>query len=347
MTRANNLDFIRFLAACLVIFSHAFGPLTGQGIDPLITWSQNQISFGGLAVGIFFIISGYLIPASYLRTKNLKKFIIARGLRIFPALLVLIIFTVFVVGSVLTNLSLAEYFREESTYHYFKNILLYPVVFGLPGVIFSDGIYGQSVNGSIWTLSYEFSCYLITAVLGFFGFLNKRSVLVIFAVLLLIYLLWTSDGGLPNGSLIPYLFLHTNYVLLFFLYFFSGALYFFYRDNIEYNNYWILFFIVTAFSASFYFGYGFLLLFILFGPYMLFSFAFTKFLDFSSFSYYGDFSYGIYIYGFLIQQIFIRLFGGTMDPIFNFTLSLFLAILCGFFSWHLIEKHAIRMKKYF
>ena len=85
--RNNNFDFIRFVAASLVIFSHAYRLATGRGdIEPLVLFSGSQIWFGHLAVIIFFVISGFLIAQSYERSSNVIVYFWARALRIIPAL---------------------------------------------------------------------------------------------------------------------------------------------------------------------------------------------------------------------------------------------------------------------
>ena len=93
--RANNFDFIRFCAALLVIFSHSF-TLSKPSYykEPLSFISQGRMNFGEVSVAIFFIISGLLITQSFDRTKNIISFIEARILRIFPALIVVILLTV-------------------------------------------------------------------------------------------------------------------------------------------------------------------------------------------------------------------------------------------------------------
>ena len=62
--RDNNFDFLRFIAALLVIITHSV-TLTGAGIHPLKSFSNGQIRVGDLAVDVFFTMSGFLITASY------------------------------------------------------------------------------------------------------------------------------------------------------------------------------------------------------------------------------------------------------------------------------------------
>src|ERR1700743_1799638 len=91
--KENNFDFIRFYAALAVIFCHSFA-LTTQIKDPLQRFSNSRSSFGGSSVEIFFIISGILITQSFERSKDLTSYFRARILRIYPALIVVVLLTV-------------------------------------------------------------------------------------------------------------------------------------------------------------------------------------------------------------------------------------------------------------
>ena len=59
---------------------------------------------------------------------------------------------------------------------------------------------------------------------------------------------------------------------------------------------------------------------------------------------YGDFSYGIYIYSFPIQQMLAASLA-LSGPFTMFALSLPLSILFGALSWWFIESRALRLKK--
>src|SRR4051812_15966764 len=91
----NSLDFFRFLAALLVIFSHSYplsmGTQYEQKYEPLIVVSNHQMTLGTFAVAIFFIISGFLISASLDRSRSWISYIIARFMRIVPGLVVVVL----------------------------------------------------------------------------------------------------------------------------------------------------------------------------------------------------------------------------------------------------------------
>ena len=114
--RKNNFDFIRLMAASLVIFSHCF-PLTlpsENAEEPLMIVSGGQITLGNLSVMIFFVVSGFLITQSFVYSQDLRKFLLARVLRIFPALIFLILATVFILGPIVSTDSRCNVPRQDS-----------------------------------------------------------------------------------------------------------------------------------------------------------------------------------------------------------------------------------------
>ena len=72
-----------------------------------------------MAVEVFFVTSGFLVAGSLINRRNVIAFLWARALRIYPALLVMLALTVFVLAPSLTSLSLADYFTAQQTYEYF------------------------------------------------------------------------------------------------------------------------------------------------------------------------------------------------------------------------------------
>jgi peptidoglycan/LPS O-acetylase OafA/YrhL len=157
----NSFDLMRVAAAMLVIFHHCF-VLTGRAPPSLGAIKD----LGGLGVGVFFVISGYLVTASFERSASVGDYMVKRGLRIAPALIVVLLLTAFVLGPLVTTLSPAAYVvRPEPWLYVLRNTLLYPVTYTLPGV-FEGNPFPGAVNGSLWTLRLEFTCYLGIAALG-------------------------------------------------------------------------------------------------------------------------------------------------------------------------------------
>lgn len=152
-SRKNNFGAIRLIAAIMVIVGHTYA-LIGQN-PPETMWNPVQ-TFG---VAIFFCVGGYLVTLSWLRQPDFKQYIVKRIFRIFPALIICILLTVFVIGPLITSLSVKEYFDNPSTYTYLLNCFLY-INYALPGV-FVNNIGSTAVNGSLWFLPVLFLIYLL------------------------------------------------------------------------------------------------------------------------------------------------------------------------------------------
>ncbi|MDO9287641.1 MAG: acyltransferase family protein [Thermodesulfovibrionales bacterium] len=118
-SKDNNFNFLRLLAVTLVIFAHSFDLLKHR--EPLY-FATGYMSFGTFAVYILCIVSGFLITKSWLNNPNLITFFKKRLLRIFPALVSCILFTVFAVGPLVTIMPIDKYFSNPWTYDYLKNV---------------------------------------------------------------------------------------------------------------------------------------------------------------------------------------------------------------------------------
>jgi peptidoglycan/LPS O-acetylase OafA/YrhL len=172
--RANNFDFVRFVAASLVLVSHCYA-LTGRGGDePLAGLTHGRYTLGGLAVRVFFVISGFLVCQSWTRRPQAIAFVVARSLRIFPGFAVALLFTV-MLGLAVGTLPPSDYLRQPGTWDYFWNNLTLQTEFYLPGV-FEDNIFPRTVNGSIWSLRYEVRAYLVVLGLGVLTLLRPGPV---------------------------------------------------------------------------------------------------------------------------------------------------------------------------
>ena len=166
----NNFDFVRLVAASMVLYSHHF-ILAGRPEEPKVF---GIISFGHLAVVMFFSLSGYLVTQSWQSDPHIFRFAMRRILRIWPALAAAVIFCALILGPLVTSSPLIDYFENGGTWSYFKNLII-PRAFHLPGV-FENNPYPLSVNGSLWTIPIEVLCYMVLGAAGFLGLMKKRSV---------------------------------------------------------------------------------------------------------------------------------------------------------------------------
>lgn len=333
--RKNNLDFIRFIAAVLVILSHSYPLTANNGSEMFAVLSKGQWTFGGIAVAIFFVISGFLVSRSF-ENSTIRQYAINRALRIYPGLAVAIIVSV-IFGAFLSNLPISEYFGHDATISYFKNITALSVQYSLPGV-FETNLYANAVNGSIWTIPYEVLCYIAVGLLGYYGLLkNEKSILLVLLLLLIIsfvlpaaYLVYNIKGFLL-GTLVDLS-----------LYFCMGMVFYAYRKKIMLSTTIAL--LSSGILAFTFFTGGFKLAFLFFGTYLVFYFGYSDKLRLYNFSKYGDFSYGLYIYAFPVQQTVQFITDNQTSPYKNFLISLPVTLILAICSWYAVERPALRYK---
>jgi len=341
--RNNNFNIIRFIAASLVLYAHSFPLLFGKdGIDPFKIFIGMHL--GEVAVDIFFITSGFLIANSFFRKKSILSFVWARFLRIYPALFISVLFCIFL-GFFFSNLDFRDYFFNYETVKFFlKNIsLFFGVEYYLPNV-FSENPYSSAINGSLWTLPWEVKMYLYLVVIGTLIlfmkdiFHNDKLIKITFVSISLIstflYILDHFYNILPH-----------NFIRLF-TFFFLGVMYYVLKDNIKLSKKILIVFIILLIFASFLNKDLFFILYILFLPYVILSLSYIPEGMIRQFNNYGDYSYGIYIYAFPIQQTIVFLIPNISISemiAYSFIITLMFAIL----SWHLIESKCLKLKNIF
>lgn len=340
-SRDNNFNLIRFLAASMVLFGHSY-PLSGTHGEPL---GQLGLSFGHLAVDIFFITSGFLVTRSLVLRQDLVSFATARALRIFPALIVAVLFCVFVVGLYFTTLPVQEYLQHSAIYTYLFNnttLILQPMAFALP-YVFDTNPYKQSVNGSLWTLPWEINMYILLAMLGSLvfikpNFFNLREFKWIIVGIVVIAFPLYIINYLGHFSNLPFFTMGTHFITVFFM----GAILFIFQDKIYLSKRLfgiclLLLFYGSSSKFIFFPIYNLLL------GYVILYLAYVPTGFIRNFNKLGDYSYGVYIYAFPIQQSVAALIPNVSMAtmfIYSFAITLMFAIA----SWHFVEKPALKLK---
>jgi peptidoglycan/LPS O-acetylase OafA/YrhL len=342
--RDNNFNLIRFIAATLVLVSHSFPLFFGTGEGEPLRWLVG-ISLGTVAVDLFFISSGFLIANSLFYRKSMGDFVKARILRIYPGLAVSLIISVFVLGLFFTTLTTTAYLTDFNTYQFlFINMILF---FGeevtLPGV-FETLPWPNTVNGSLWTLPFEVRAYALLVIVGIsLGYLekkwavfgSKRFYLVIALLGMGIYLFDYFH------TILPISYFGSEYARLFSM-FFIGVAFYQYRDEIILSNRLfytlLLLLLISALDhSSFFVMYNCSL------AYLVFYLAYVPKGYIRKFNAYGDYSYGIYIYAFPVQQAVLAL-NPNISLLSFFLVSLVITFFFAYFSWQLIEKKALKLK---
>ncbi|PQO45275.1 acyltransferase family protein [Blastopirellula marina] len=325
-SRLNNFDFIRFCLAVTVIFSHSY-PI-GQGDQSHDPFEKALgVSAGHLAVACFFSISGYLIIASWSRKKSIGDYFYKRVARIYPGWLAVNLITIGVLASfyMITLSDVVAWIPEVPLLGYFS----------VPNA-FSGNNYPGVINGSLWTIPYEFQCYIAVAVLGILGLAGSYRLLC--ATLMVLVISWSNSTfhWLPNSSVTSFFSLAS--------FFFVGACLFEFRDRVEYS-----FRMASAVLIVGGVAFCFPILRHAVPPiaitYLILYAAFQQHVKLHSFGKYGDFSYGIYLYAFPIQQCIVWAGGGAMNPILLFLLATPPSIVAGIASWYGIERRCLPKKR--
>lgn len=219
--RGPGFDQIRLVAALTVVAHHAWWGVN----DVLYRFSGGFIQLGLFAVVIFFCVSGFLLAPGLARSGDLIRFAINRALRILPALFVVVVASMFVLGPALTTYSLAEYFSSAELYLYLKNAVTLMSHY-LPGVVRHG--HEVQVNGPLWTLNIEIWSYAVLAAMSVAGFLRRRVLAMIsFAVVYLAYVglaLSPSLHAVSPQRLLDFIGL--------FVYFIAGTNLYLYRESI-------------------------------------------------------------------------------------------------------------------
>ncbi|MBS1494560.1 MAG: acyltransferase [Bacteroidetes bacterium] len=331
----NNFDFLRLVFALCVIITHSY-TLTGAAeTDWLHTLTNGQVFFSYIGVRGFFIISGYLIYQSLLRSKSFYLFYWHRILRIFPGLIVVLLLTV-ILGYFVYAGDFHSYITNKSVWTYFpNNIKLFRLQGTIQG-IFENNPYKDDINGSIWTLGYEFICYVLISLLFFI----KRGHLIILSVVCLFFFV-SNIFFLDVFSKLRFVIFAEN-IIDFGTFFFAGSLLAVLKIEKWKNRNLLLVISNLLLLISLYFGvFRIVHQFAMPVAIILFGITATKYIRGIS-KKVGDMSYGIYIYAFVIQQTLVHFF-----KIEQFSLTIYaslISIVFGYLSWHLIEKQALKFK---
>jgi len=338
----NNFHFLRLFFACLVIYSHSYPVLRGNDeTEPLNRLTRGQLTFGALSVDAFFVISGFLITQSWFRSRRARAYFRSRVLRIYPAYIVAALVSVAAVVLISHQHTLGDWrsWRKVAMATILLNQYSWPGLFG------GNPVSG-TLNASIWTVKYEFLCYLAVALAGMVGLLSRRKIvaaaLALAIALQMVYLLCHVRGVLPD-----YLAMFVGMPAFwprFVSYFLAGTVFYLFRERIPRTN------LLAVIAAAVMLGtllaspLALHVILPLAGTYWLIWFAFQPRIRLAWVGRWGDFSYGTYLYAFPIQQLLVEHLGNHRSPWQLFAWALPLSVLAGILSWHLLEKYFMRLK---
>lgn len=337
--RDNNFNLIRMAAALAVLVTHAFALAIGTSeAEPFR--DLLGMTIGSIAVDVFFLTSGFLVTASLLTRQSTIEFVWARVLRIFPALVAMVLLTSLGLGLAMTSLPASAYLSDTRTWTYVLKCatLVSGVDYTLPGV-FEDNPYRGVVNGSLWTMPYEIAMYgvlvLLWICLRFLPALRARVLQIAVVgtalasgLLLVLHQLSVIDGDIQLFKL--------SFM------FFSGATFYALREKIVLSPRVFLaasalLLLALVDSRVFVFAYAATVC------YLLFFIAYVPAGWARRYNRLGDYSYGVYIYAFPVQQTTAALLPGV-SVLLMVLVSACVTMMLAVASWHLLEKHAIRQR---
>ncbi len=332
--KGDNLLLLRLIAASAVIYGHSYAICgIGGAMDHISRLGIGYGLYSGtIAVQVFFAISGFLVTGAWLRRPDLAFFLRSRALRIVPAYLACLLVTTLVVGTAVTELPRAEYLVAPETWRYiWKNATFATdMQWTLPGV-FAGNPLPNTVNGSLWTLVVEVRVYVWLALFGVLGLLDTRERFVYAAALLAAALY--APFPLPMMPIDEFLRLGA--------FFLAGSAFYRFRDIVPFHG--ALVPLPFAAAALAHGSDGFLPLYGLGLCYAVFWFAYgPRFL--LGFNRFGDYSYGVYLWGFPIQQLVAAALP-VPTPTRITLIALPLAVAAGALSWHGVEKPLLRFKR--
>jgi peptidoglycan/LPS O-acetylase OafA/YrhL len=348
--RANSVGFLRLVFATAVLVSHTWVLGTGHG-HPF------RVDLAGIAVAGFFGLSGFLISRSA-RRSSLPRYLWHRLLRIFPGYWVCLAVTAFVVAPLLwlyDHGTIRGLLRGNSgAIHYVvTNSTTVIRQFGIMDLLvdtpYGRLVHGSVFDGSLWTLSYELLCYVGVAGLAVLGVLKRARLLVLLAgvaVYAVVLYDFVNNPRVPGPLVQPgtTVLVHFDrfYLMYFGFMFLLGAIADLYSDRIPINNVLgvsaLVIFALAAFN-----GWLFSAVLPVFAYVLLWlGVRLPKRLHVVGLR--NDYSYGVYIYAFVVQQVLAKFGVPRFGLFWYFLLALIGAFACAYLSWHLVEKRAMRLK---
>jgi len=333
--RGNSFDALRLAAAFMVFHSHQ-SVLTGRPANNL-PWIDT--AWSGVGVGMFFAMSGYLVTQSILRDPDLLTFYWRRVVRIMPGLAVNVLFCV-ALGAWLTTLPLEEFAASPVTFEFLRNNLLLAVYdprYALPGVF--AGNVETGVNGSLWTLPYEIAMYVVLGLALCAA--RERAVRVCIVLIalaatfaIMMVQVYSKD---TNYVFQVWNWLTTKPLGIYGFLFFLGAM-FALAGNLRHS-----FAFAAAASFVLYWGDTNLVAAYVALAAVVITVGQSPALKLPARL--GDISYGLYLYGFPVQQA-VSHFMGQRHFKAQYVIALTITAVLAYVSWRVVERPALQLKRF-
>ena len=325
----SNFELLRVLAVGIVVYGNG---LVLTSAPPSALWGAPLPRIG---LDLLFSIAGFLATQSWNRRRQIAPYAARRLLRVFPALIVCVLVTVFVIGPLATRLSLRAYFLDGMTRRYLGNMLLMPQLW-LPRV-FEGQQWVGTVDPMLWTLTPGLLCCMLVPL---FGRLPRPTAVAgacaaLCAALCLLWPVLLPD--LPHALARPVIADSLTEVPFFFV-----AAAFGFAEPRWGARLWRADLAMLCFAANWlvatWLDQWTIVLAWLSLPYMAIAFGRLSLPVLGRFGALGNPSYGMYLYAFPLQQLVVERLPHAPAPI----LACFaLSMTAGYLSWHLIERPAL------
>jgi peptidoglycan/LPS O-acetylase OafA/YrhL len=332
-SRENNFDLVRLGAAALVVVSHSWS-LTGRAEPGLV-----GNTLGGLAVLIFFAISGFLIARSWDLDRRVHAYAVKRFLRLWPALAVVVVVSGLVVGPLTAKRPFHPYIASGTTTYVASNMVLstHNRIHGT----FADNPVPGMITGTLWTLPVEVKAYALLLLLGLLG-LVRRPVML-FALLVVLAWVLRSPPDYQYGIIGRWLEAPVQTLML--MLFVGGALLYALRDRVRLD--WRLATLAALLFWATPHVPGSLrpLAQAVSIPYLAVMIAYSAPKALSLLTRPGDVSYGVYLWAFPVQQSVIHVAGGNLKPGWVLLATVPITYGIALCSWRLIEAPSLALKQ--
>ncbi|MBQ5950883.1 MAG: acyltransferase [Lachnospiraceae bacterium] len=337
----NSFGVLQLFGALMVMYRHQFVLMGMPGPAYM-----GSLAAGMAGVKVIFVGSGYLITKSFERDPHFGRYMRKRLVRLYPPFIASLLFSVLIVGPLMTNIPIAAYI--PGAFRYVRDNLLMNPMFALPGV-FTDNPYPNAVNGSYWTMPLVVVLYVVIAAVTWL-LLKIKSQKVRTAVSGLVaaafmagywaqtrllpadyrMIVWGTDWvSTAVWSAVPYYLIGSFVAVSGWEKYFNlpaAALIAVFASGIKYRGMDLVAMPVVS--------------------YLILSLCFCETPFLSAWVKKHPISYGVYLYGFVVQQILLQLLwvraGIQVSPNIYFAASLVLTVALSLVSCHLVEKPSTR-----
>lgn len=336
----NSYGVVRLLAALSVVYTHSFGVVGGWSTpEPLV--ASTGMSLGAHAVHVFFALSGFMVAASFERSAGVVDFVLARVLRIMPAMIVVNLLIVVAGGLFLTSAAAIDYWTLDNAGRFFtRTVLTFSVGVPLLGV-FADNPVPGAINIPIWTIRFEVIAYAsLLVLLTAMAAVQLTGMRRLWPVLAILVVSAAVLSGAPDAESFSFVDQLARFAFAFYL----GVAAWIMRDRLPVSLPILLLVgagAALAIWAGSLLSYPLMILAVAYGSFWLGSFQMGWLQRWTTGT---DLSYGVYITGFFVQQWLAAALPG-LNSYGNAFVATLIVLLVAWLSWTFVERPALGLRR--